>query len=307
MAMIYVWLMKMGAAEQYIRKEISGVYEADEANSIASLCMEHITGFTKADRLTKKEELLSDPQQTILNTIITRLQQHEPIQYIMHKTWFYGLELYVDNCVLIPRPETEELVDWIIKDVKASGKDVFDKKPTEADKTTQLKILDVGTGSGCIALALKKAMPKAEVWASDVSEEALTVARRNGSELNIRVDFQGMNFLHENQQKLLPTVDIVVSNPPYIPIKGKDLIKANVLEHEPHLALFVPDNDALIFYKALAHCGKHRLYKNSSIYMEIHEDLGKDVIELFRREGYTNVELRKDMQGKDRMVKIVNG
>jgi release factor glutamine methyltransferase len=195
-------------------------------------------------------------------------------------------------------------VQWIIDDVKASGKDVFVRKPLEADETTQLKVLDVGTGSGCIALALKKIMVKAEVWGCDVSEEALNVARRNGSTLNIRVDFQGLNFLDEAQQKLLPTVDIIVSNPPYVPLKDKEEMHTNVVDHEPHTALFVSNNDPLIFYKALAGFGKKRLYENGSIYMEIHEDLGQDVVALFKQNGYSNVELKKDMQKKDRMVRV---
>jgi release factor glutamine methyltransferase len=206
---------------------------------------------------------------------------------------------------LIPRPETEELVEWIIHDVKSSGKDVFKRRPMEADETTQLKILDVGSGSGCIALALKKAMPKAEVWGCDVSEEALNIARRNGSTLDIRVDFQGMNFLDPAQQKHLPAVDIVVSNPPYIPLSDKGGMNPNVVAHEPHTALFVPDEDALVFYKALAQFGKHRLHRNGSMYMEIHEDLGKDVVNIFRQEGHNDIELRKDIQGKDRMVRVV--
>jgi release factor glutamine methyltransferase len=206
---------------------------------------------------------------------------------------------------LIPRPETEELVDWIIKDVNASGKDVFKKAPTDADVTKQLKILDIGTGSGCIALALKNTMPKAEVWGCDVSEEALNVARRNGSDLNIRVDFQGIDFLDDAQQKFLPTVDIIVSNPPYIPLTEKGEMNPNVVNHEPHTALFVPDNDASLFYKAIAHFAKKRLYENGSIYLEIHENLGGEIVTLFEQEGYTTIALRKDMQGKNRMIKVV--
>jgi release factor glutamine methyltransferase len=147
-------------------------------------------------------------------------------------------------------------------------------------------------------------MPKAEVWGCDVSEEALNVARRNGSSLDIRVDFQGIDFLDVSQQKQLPTVDIIVSNPPYIPLCNKEQMHSNVVEYEPHTALFVPDNDPLVFYRALAQFGKHRLHENGSLYIEIHEDLGKDVINLFKQEGYTKVELRKDMQGKERMIKI---
>jgi release factor glutamine methyltransferase len=296
--------MKLFEAEQYLKEELKAIYNEQEAASIASLAAEHITGFSKTKRVSRKQDQLSALQSEQLQSHLQRLKTGEPIQYIMNKSWFCGMELYVDKNVLIPRPETEELVQWIIDDVKASGKDVFVRKPMEADETTQLKVLDVGTGSGCIALALKKIMVKAEVWGCDVSEEALNVARRNGSTLNIRVDFQGLNFLDEAQQKLLPTVDIIASNPPYVPLKDKEEMDTNVVDHEPHTALFVSNNDPLIFYKALAGFGKKRLYENGSIYMEIHEDLGQDVVALFKQNGYSNVELKKDMQKKDRMVRV---
>jgi release factor glutamine methyltransferase len=296
--------MKLFEAEQYLKEELKAIYNEQEAASIASLAAEHITGFSKTKRVSRKQDQLSALQSEQLQSHLQRLKTGEPIQYITNKSWFCGMELYVDKNVLIPRPETEELVQWIIDDVKASGKDVFVRKPMEADETTQLKVLDVGTGSGCIALALKKIMVKAEVWGCDVSEEALNVARRNGSTLNIRVDFQGLNFLDEAQQKLLPTVDIIVSNPPYVPLKDKEEMHTNVVDHEPHTALFVSNNDPLIFYKALAGFGKKRLYENGSIYMEIHEDLGQDVVALFKQNGYSNVELKKDMQKKDRMVRV---
>lgn len=295
--------MKLFEAEQYLKKQLKEIYDEQEAASIASLAIEHITGLSKTGRASKKQEQLSALQSDQLQNDLQRLRTGEPIQYIMNKSWFYGMELYVDKNVLIPRPETEELVQWIIDDTKASGKDVFARKPIEADETTQLKILDVGTGSGCMALALKKTMPKAEVWGCDVSEKALNVARRSGAALDIRVDFQGLNFLDEAQQKLLPTVDIIVSNPPYVPLRDKGEMHSNVVDHEPHTALFVSDNDPLIFYKAIAAFGKKRLYENGSIYMEIHEDLGQNVIDLFRENGYPTIQLRKDMQGKDRLVK----
>ena len=296
--------MKLFEAEQYIKEQLRGIYEQEEAINIADLAIEHATGLSKTQRVSKKQSEISELELGQLQKDLQRLKQHEPIQYVMNKAWFYGMELYVDKNVLIPRPETEELVQWIVNDVKASGKDVFIRKSMQADETTQLKILDVGTGSGCIALAIKKEMPKAEVWGCDISEEALNVARRNGSSLDIRVDFQGVNFLDEAQQKHLPTVDIIVSNPPYVPFNDKVQMRSNVVDHEPHTALFVPDKDALIFYKALAEFGKKRLYKNGSIYMEIHEGLGKDVTMLFKDFGYSNIELKKDMQGKDRMVKV---
>lgn len=294
--------MKWGEAEIWLRTELAGLYDEGEAANIASWVLEHLTGAARIDRLSRKDEPLRVEQLHHLTEVHHRLLQHEPVQYVLGESFFYGLKLFVDNNVLIPRPETEELVDWIVKEVKAAGKDVFERRPFEADVTTLLKILDVGSGSGCIALALKKAMPKAEVWGCDVSEGALNVARRNGSELDIRVDFQGLNFLDPAQQKSLPTVDIVVSNPPYIPLNNKEAMRPNVLAHEPHTALFVPDNDALVFYQALATFGHRRLYSGGSIYCEIHEDLGPVVVALFEREGYSAI-LKKDMQGKDRMVK----
>jgi len=295
--------MKIGEAEIWLRKELASIYDEREAANIASVVLETITGLPRVDRLTKKNEPLIVQQLHRLTEVHHRLLQHEPVQYALEEAHFFGLKLFVDKHVLIPRPETEELVDWIIKDVKAAHKNVFDRKEYEADETTQLKMLDVGTGSGCIALALKKTMPKAEVWGCDVSDDALNIARRNGSELDIRVDFVGVNFLDEAQIKQLPTVDIIVSNPPYIPLKNKKDMQPNVVDYEPHEALFVPDNDPVIFYSSLAAFGKHRLYKNGCIYTEIHEDLGKEVTELFQKEGYT-VELKKDMQGKDRMIKV---
>lgn len=293
--------MKCREAEQYTRQELSSIYDENEAANIASMLVEYLTDQPRSERLVN-DVVLTTNQKEQLDQYITRLKQHEPIQYILGEVWFAGMKLFVDENVLIPRPETEELVQWIINDARKDFPGVFERKVFEADKTHQLKIIDIGTGSGCIALALKKAMPVAEVWGCDVSEEALNVARRNGSALDIRVDFQNANFLDVNQQKHLPSVDIVVSNPPYVPQRDKASMQPNVLNYEPHTALFVPDNDALIFYKALIEFGKHRLHPQGKIYMEIHEDLGNDVVQLFKQEGY-EVELKKDMQGKDRMVK----
>ena len=298
--------MKVTEAHKWLKEELKSIYDNSEAANIAGLVLEHCTGYTATGIVINKDSQITNGQQADLVHHLQRLQQQEPIQYVMNKTWFYGMELYVDNAVLIPRPETEELVDWIIKDVKASGKNVFQKEPTDADLTTLLKILDIGTGSGCIALAIKKTLLRAEVWGCDCSDEALNVARRNGSDLNIRVDFQGIDFLDEAQQKSLPTVDIIVSNPPYIPLSDKAEMQPNVLNFEPHMALFVPTGDALLFYRAIAHFARKRLYANGSIYLEVHEALGDKVRELFRAEGYEQVELKKDMQGKDRMLKVVN-
>jgi release factor glutamine methyltransferase len=296
--------MKSGEAESWLISRLETIYPLSESAAIAALAMEHVTGLDRSARLPRREEALTPQQEELLQDVAARLLEQEPIQYITATAWFYGLKLYVDRSVLIPRPETEELADWIIKDVLAAGLPVFQRKTNDADVTSVLKILDVGTGSGCIALALKNKMPLAEVWGCDVSEEALNVARRNGSGNNIRVDFQGIDFLDEAQQRLLPSVDILVSNPPYIPLRDKAGMQDNVLCYEPHMALFVPDEDALLFYRALARFGWKRLHDGGSIYLEIHEDLGQAVEELFTNEGYGSVEIRMDMQGKERMVKV---
>lgn len=295
--------MTIGDAEKWACQQLQNSYVPGEAHAITQVTLEHLTGLAKADRLLQQSALLTQQQQTALQAAMQRLLQHEPVQYVFNKAWFYNLNLYVNASVLIPRPETEELVQWIIDDVKTANKDLLDKQPLQADKTRKLRILDVGTGSGCIALALKNEIPMAEVWGCDVSEEALNIARRNASVLNVRVDFQGVDFLNEEQHSTLPFVNTIVSNPPYVPLSNKTTMQQNVLAYEPHLALFVPNSDPLIFYKALARFGQQRLHEGGCIYMEIHEDLGKAVTTLFENNGYQQVTLKTDMQGKQRMVK----
>lgn len=297
--------MNTGEAEVWLRTQLQNLYSEGESSQMANMVMEHLTGNNRLQRMNLQAQPLHGAQLQKLTEINQRLAAHEPVQYVLGEAYFGNLKLYVNKDVLVPRPETEELVHWVISDVKASGKPVFNGRKEDADKTDLLKILDVGTGSGCIALALKEQMPLAEIWGCDASDAALTVARRNGSELDIRVDFVALDFLDAAQRRQLPTVDIIVSNPPYIPLTEKENMQPNVVAHEPHGALFVPDNDALIFYKALAQFGKDRLYAVGSIYVEIHENLGTDVVQLFEKEGYQNVQLKKDMQGKHRMVKAV--
>ncbi len=296
--------MKIREAVFFIASSIASIYDEGEAESIAKLLAEHITGYEPAQLLLKKDEFQAELSKENLQPFIERLLKHEPIQYIMKKAWFYGLELYIEPWVLIPRPETEELVDWVIKDIKASGKEVFEKKPFHPDETTSLKIMDVCTGSGCIALALKKTMPLAEVWGCDISDEAMNIARRNGSSLDIRVDFQGLDFLDYHQHAFLPSVDIAVCNPPYVPMQDKGEMKANVLDFEPHIALFVKDKDPLVFYRALAQYCVHRLHPHGKVYMEVHEKLAGNVAEIFRELNYS-VTIRTDMQGKERMVRAM--
>jgi release factor glutamine methyltransferase len=296
--------MTTATASQWLKERLMLLYDESEAALITSMVLEQLTGNAHAAKIELKDRLLDAQQLEQLTAIHRRLARHEPVQYVLNKAWFYDFPLYVDAAVLIPRPETAELANWIIGDVRSSKKDVMVKTPTRANGTDELKILDVGTGSGCIALALKKKLPLAEVWGCDNSEAALNVARRNASELDLRVDFVGLDFLDVQMRKQLPTVDIIVSNPPYIPASEKETIALNVLLHEPHGALFVPDNDPLIFYRTIAQFGHQRLYPGGAVYLETHEALCDAVVQLMTSEGYTTT-AKKDMQGKDRMVKAV--
>jgi release factor glutamine methyltransferase len=281
--------MTITEAGKNISQAIRHIYEESEALNIAEMLMEHVTNQSRIELAMNKNYLLSDAQLKLLNESVARLQKHEPIQYIIHESWFANMKFYVDQNVLIPRPETEELADWIIKELR--------NKP-------EVRILDIGTGSGCIAIALKKNLPDSEIWGCDISEEALNIARMNADALDTTIDFVVLDFLDKPQQEQLPSVDIIVSNPPYVTQAEKKEMRQNVTDYEPAAALFVPDNDPLIFYKAIAGFGKEKLNANGKIYVEINETLGEQVKNLFITNGYKSAELKKDMQEKSRMIKI---
>ena len=280
--------MTVQEATYHMLNKLRSIYAEGEAMQITDYVMEHITGSAKTERMLYKNAALIPAEEKQLNDFLQRLLQHEPVQYVLNESWFYGYKFYVDENVLIPRPETEELVDWIIKDCKFP--------------IHELKILDVGTGSGCIPIILKRKFRKAEVWTCDLSKEAIEVAKKNAASLGTEVNFMQVDFLNQERWNQFPSFDIIVSNPPYIPAKDSVTMDANVTEFEPSLALFVPDNDPLIFYKAIAEFGKRHLNKNGSLYLEIHEDLGEATIKMLEVNNYST-ELRKDMQGKDRMIK----
>ena len=290
-------LMTIHEARKEVIDSIATIYEKSEADAITEIVMEHITRWSRPERHLNKDIPLSFAQKKLLAQLILRLQQHEPIQYLINEAWFAGMIFYVDRNVLIPRPETEELVCWISSEWESAIRNRQSANPT--------KILDIGTGSGCLAIALKNKLPNAEMWACDVSEQALNVARMNADALNATIDFIPLDFLDRGQWRQLPCVDIIVSNPPYIPARDKNEMKRNVLEFEPATALFVPDNDSLVFYNAIADFGKEKLNEKGTIYVEIHESLGEAIKNLFQSKGYDSVELRKDMQGKDRMIRAI--
>jgi release factor glutamine methyltransferase len=282
--------MTMQEASRYSMDKLTAIYEPTEAAAISDWLMEHLSGAHKTDRIAGNKKQLPANQVDQLEGYLKRLLTHEPVQYVLNEAWFCGLRFYVDNQVLIPRPETEELVEWIITHCKFP--------------VNELSILDIGTGSGCISIALKRRLGKAEVWSCDVSNGALAVASRNADDLGVSVRFLNLNFLSETEREQLPRFDIIVSNPPYIPDKDKAEMHTNVLGFEPATALFVPDNDPLLFYKAIADFGKSHLLPNGIIYTELHKDIASIAREMFESRGYV-VEIKKDMQGVERMLRAM--
>jgi release factor glutamine methyltransferase len=273
---------------------LSALYEQREAAVVADWVMEYITGLKRVDRLIYKNQPLTNVQLEQLETCRQKLLKHEPVQYVLHEAWFAGLKFYVDEHVLIPRPETEELVEWIAESLSE-----------KMLNSTKISIIDIGTGSGCIPVTLKNKLPAINVYALDISEAALMVARKNASTLNADVNFFYANILDENDWVNIPVIDIIVSNPPYIKESEAATMHKNVLENEPHLALFVPDNDALLFYKKIAELAQVKLKSGGALFFEINEALGIEVCNMLVEQGFAEVELREDLQGKPRMVKAL--
>ncbi len=273
-----------------LKQSLQPLYDAHEAAVIAHAVLHHITGMDKLQRVVQKDTLLTAEQNDTLQQYTRDLQQGRPLQYVLDQAWFLGREFRVDERVLIPRPETEELVQWIMDDYAAT--------------TGDLRILDIGTGSGCIPVSLDLAMPDAITEACDVSPGALHVARENAAALGANVRFFLCDILDREVRSILPVYDILVSNPPYIPATERDSLHANVRDFEPSLALFTPDDDPLIFYRAIADFGVLHLKSGGAVYCELHRDYADETAGLFTTYGY-RVTLRKDMHGHPRMLKGV--
>jgi release factor glutamine methyltransferase len=268
---------------------LTSMYGEGEAESFFYLILEEKQKLKRIDLALQPDLAFSDNEIAVWNSILEQLKLEIPIQYLLGKTSFYGLDFEVNENVLIPRPETEELVDWIISNNQA------------IKKSDNIKILDIGTGSGCIAISLAKNLTNAQVFAIDVSENALATARKNAILNEVSVTFIQQNILETLD--LGQKFDIIVSNPPYVRNLEKEEIKKNVLDHEPHLALFVEDNDALIFYKKITELAQNNLSFSGQLYFEINQYLGKEMVDLLENMGFKNVELRKDIYGNDRMTK----
>jgi release factor glutamine methyltransferase len=273
------------------RERLFPVYETGEASAIADLVFEHFTGISRSQRSKEPECIISEESIRSLESAMSQLLTHRPVQYVLNEAWFYGHRFFVDESVLVPRPETELLVEQVIATAKQS-----------AHTTGDIRIIDIGTGSGCIAISIKKSLPAVEMLAMDYSHAALETAKKNAHSLEAGVLFTEADITNPTGWQHLPSFNIVVSNPPYIPHDDLPEMKRHVTDFEPASALFVPANDALFFYRhILSFCTK-KLLPGGWLFCEIHENYGKEVAGLLQQNGFTNVGVVKDLFDKERMV-----
>ena len=266
----------------YFREELSAVADEGEITSWYYISMQYLLVYNRSDCIINSNQVLNKSQLSKIKQIVAELKTHKPIQYIFGKTEFYGLKIKVNEHALIPRPETEQLVDWILKENFVTA-------------------LDIGTGSGCIPIALAK-NTDAKVLAIDVSEDALLIAEENAKNNEVEIDFIHQDILQTNS---LQKVDLIVSNPPYVLESEKGKMQENVLDYEPELALFVEDKNPLIFYKKIASLAFNFLNENGKLFFEINAKFGKETIEMLADIGFVNIELKKDLNDKDRMIKAI--
>lgn len=277
--------MKSKDLHNSITKELLTIYSTMEAQSISSLLLEELYDIHQTELIVDKEITVNTLTEYLLPEALRRLKKHEPIQYVIGKAHFYGKDFKVNPEVLIPRKETEELVYQILQD----------------HPNFNGSLLDIGTGSGCIPITLSLELPHWKVEAMDISTAALEVARENTKSLNAKVKFHQLDILSTNP--LPNTYDLIISNPPYVMNLEKEQMQQNILAHEPHLALFVEDNNPLLFYKAIVIKARQSLHYRGLLYFEINEQFGNEVANLMENGGFENIAVIKDMQGKDRIVK----
>jgi release factor glutamine methyltransferase len=308
-------MTKLKHYKTYFTEQLSTIYPQTEIDTFFYYLIEEYLGLQRIDLIMQPDFEITYEKETLFNVALERLKKQEPIQYILGNTEFYGYPFIVNEHTLIPRPETEELVEWIITEAAN----------LQSEKITELSILDIGTGTGCIPISIAKNVPKSNVFAIDVSKEALRIAKQN-SELNkVAINFFEIDILKTDnldslsvraqsitkdnkpfdsaQGEISTKFDIIVSNPPYVRELEKVEIKNNVLENEPHLALFVDDDNPLIFYKKIADLAKLHLTENGVLFFEINQYLGKETVSMLEEKGFKNIELRKDFSGNDRMIK----
>ena len=292
-------MLTVQSAYRSLRAALSPMYGDREAAQVSAMVMEQLTGFTRSEMLVRDHLALDANQLAQFDRWQEELLAWRPVQYVLGEAWFSGMRFRVDERVLIPRPETEELVEWIVQKWKIESENSKVGEEPAAD------VLDIGTGSGCIAIALKKRIPDAVVIAIDKSTGALQLARENAAALDADLHVHEIDILDDFQTASLPRVQVIVSNPPYVPRSAGAHMRPNVHRYEPHLALFVSDEDPLLFYRVIAVRGLQILAPGGMLFFEIHAGAGQAVAELLQQLGYTGVERKEDLSGLERMVAAV--
>jgi release factor glutamine methyltransferase len=282
----------------HFNESLKHLYPTSEIDSFFFIISEEYMGFKRIDIVLKSDFLIDKKSLNLMQIATKQLEQEIPIQYIIGKTEFFGLPFNINKEVLIPRPETEELVEQVLKEVSLTK--ICKTTTDETTNEKQLKILDIGTGSGCIAISLKKQLPSSKTSAMDVSDEALRIAKKNAVLNKVDINFIHQDILKTNNLDKL--YDVIVSNPPYVRELEKKEMKNNVLNNEPHLALFVDNKNPLLFYNKIAELAKNFLTKNGQLHFEINQYLGKETIKLLAEKGFKNIQLKKDIFGNDRII-----
>ncbi|HEY8732981.1 MAG TPA: peptide chain release factor N(5)-glutamine methyltransferase [Puia sp.] len=280
--------MTIEQANRLLISSITGLYDDRESASISALVMDRVTGMQKSKRSLYKTSEFSTTQDELFRNYLSELMRNRPVQYVLEEAWFGTLPFYVDENVLIPRPETEELAEWLLEDQSLSRPGI--------------SVLDIGTGSGCISVLLKKKRNDFMVTALDVSEAALKIAKKNSIRHNVPIEFVICDIRNRDQWVKLKPADVIISNPPYIPERQKELIEKHIRDFEPGLALFVPDEDPILFYKIIGVIAGQKLNPGGAVFLEIHHDYAKDIMEWYEKNGFS-IQVRKDFSGKSRMIK----
>lgn len=278
----------MSDSLSYLRNHLNGIFHKREIDAIIRILVQDVLNLSITEFLLKKQYPISEEKQALIRNIADRLALGEPLQYILGTTEFYGLNFHVEPGCLIPRQETEELVDLVLKE----------------NHQENLSILDIGTGSGCIAVAIAYNKKSSNIAAWDISEKTLSIAQKNAEDNHVSIEFKQVDIL-KHPLSSVPKYNIIISNPPYIPNSEQSLMNKNVTEHEPHLALFVPDNNPLLFYKKIAAFAWKSLLPNGHLYFEIHEDKGIQIVNLLKEFQFHNPHITIDLNGKNRIVSCI--
>ncbi|WP_149276038.1 peptide chain release factor N(5)-glutamine methyltransferase [Pareuzebyella sediminis] len=288
--------MQLKAIKNIFHKELKGIYPKEEIDSFFYLLIEHFLHLERFVLTLQPNLVVTKDEEEPLFKALAQLSNHRPVQYIIGSTTFMDMNFMVNENVLIPRPETEELVRWIIDDLNTKPK---------KDELKEIRVLDIGTGSGCIAISLAKHLFQAKVVAVDISRDALKIAKKNALSNNANIDFEIMDILAIGTSG--GHYDVIVSNPPYVRESERNVMRENVLDYEPATALFVPDEDPLVFYRAIIQFSKNNLVVKGLLFLEINQYLGETIVTLLKQHNFSEIELRKDMFGNDRFIKCRYG